>query len=157
MHAPLVKLCSLALPALALALAGCADSGSSSIHQKELAKEQGVDASDCYTSTAPFKNLYAGQSTAKVIVVLDEPGFDFTRLENAAGDDRRALIDERKAQVAPIQEAVIEHALRLDGEVLSSGWLANQLTLSIPVQNLDALFEHTHVQQLCGDALLIEE
>lgn len=157
MHAPLVKLCSLTLPVLALALAGCADTGSSSLHQKELAKEQGVDASDCYTSTAPFKKLYAGQSTAQVIVVLDEPGFDFTRLQNATGDDRRALIDERIAQVATSQEAVTQHIHSLDGEVLSSRWLTNQLTVSIPVKNLDALLEHADVQQLCGDIPLSEE
>ncbi|MDO8435441.1 MAG: S8 family serine peptidase, partial [bacterium] len=88
-----------------------------------------------------------GRSTnelVEVVVRLQEPGFDFTRIAELKGDDegllagltadgaREAIVAERKAQVAPSQAAFIKEAEALGATSVSGFWLANMVSMEIP-------------------------
>lgn len=149
-----------ALLAAAFLSTGCADTDSSTLAQSEREKARGIslDSGECTDNATQVTAAYARQEMAAPLLLLEEPDFDFTRFQNAHGDDRTAMIDERKAQLEPIQDAVEERVQRLGGEVLAKRWLTNQIRVSIPVHNINALFAHASVREMCvGDAPLVDE
>jgi hypothetical protein len=64
-------------------------------------------------------------------VQLVEPGFDFCRLRGTSGDERRALIDERRAGQAPSVSALTQAISAIGGQVLGTSWLVNVVKVRV--------------------------
>jgi hypothetical protein len=73
------------------------------------------------------------------ILLLTDPAFDFSRLgtENAA--ERAAAIAEREAQLAPYQDPIEALLAAHDAENISSTWLINSVSASMPAQHVSKM------------------
>ena len=75
-----------------------------------------------------------------VTVYLPEQPFDFRRFRGVRDvDTRRAIIEERKEQLRPFQEAIARRIDRFGGVVTNYEYVLNAVDADIPVCELDAL------------------
>ncbi len=72
-------------------------------------------------------------------IELEEPGFDFSRLEGADANTRAALIAERRNQLAPFQGAVEVRTAEVGGEALARMWLVNVVDVRVPAGRVEEL------------------
>ncbi len=65
-------------------------------------------------------------------VELDEITFDFDRIAKASDSEREDVVNQRRAQLTPSQDAIVARIAALGGEVLGRMWLANVLDVRVP-------------------------
>lgn len=75
----------------------------------------------------------------RVLLMLDDPEFDFGRLAQADDAQRRALIGEREASLAASQDALARQAATLGATELARYWLGgNDLLVELPAGEVRA-------------------
>lgn len=137
------------LAAFCLFMVGCAEEPVSTYHDQGLERGAVANESECYDTPELLRERYAGSPAAELQVTLHDFDFDFGRLETATGDARRAVIDERKTQLAPSQQQVERYVVESGGELLSRRWLTNHLLVRVAPETLGGLIALPEVAVVC--------
>jgi len=72
----------------------------------------------------------------EVGIELEDPSFDFRRMQGASESSRANLIDARRAQLDKSQSAIGKLVATLGGEVLDRMWLVNVVDVRLPAGRL---------------------
>lgn len=99
----------------------------------------------------------------ELMVVLSEPGFDFARLAKFKDDANlppglnyddavAVVVDERRQQLDPVQNAFVGALRGQGGNVVSRYWLANMVSVEVPAARVGGLLQLPHVVGLAPNA-----
>jgi hypothetical protein len=74
-----------------------------------------------------------------VILVLEDPGFDFSRLANADDNTRASIIAERQAQLAPQQDTIEARLRSVGSRSIGRLWLADEVFAFVPAAHVSEI------------------
>jgi hypothetical protein len=156
----------LVLGTVAVLLSACDSPGptpsalSSSPSASKTVPPSPVASASCALPTEPNSLALVQDSNAQppwvevsVTVLLADPGFDFSRLQNASDDERAQLIAERMAQLAPGQDAIAAKLEAIGGQNIGRFWLSDSVSATVPAGRVAEVPCWPEVVAIEGDAL----
>jgi hypothetical protein len=91
----------------------------------------------------------------EVALQVEEPGFDFTRFQNADSATRDRLIAERKAQLAPLYAPIRERLTAIDARKIQDDlWLTPTIFATVRAEHVAAIPCWPKVVAVTGNTIL---
>jgi hypothetical protein len=118
------------------------DSGSDMADVRRDATATDVSVS-CAPPTEPNSVNVVGAAASQppwveisLTLVLEDPGFDFSRLAGAGDAARAAIIAERQAELAPQQDEIEARLRALGARAIGRSWLSDDVSAFVPAEHV---------------------